>query len=293
MNHQSLIIFFNYNEPTPARIREKYKNVVDFGTYNQLNWENIIYAIINCKANEAIIIPGEYGRMLLEVKDHSLKGCKKPWLIHWLYAPDVMLNTTGMTVSKSSQFSLEEAVKKAKWDYNVPHRGFGVIDPRTHAEILWPFLYLVEGWKLAELGRDLIKITSGDGVDRTGLVPSISKIDHYTATLRNVSDDPSTLIQLYGDCTCLWTHYGLRRREKRYEGGERTMCRHCIALYRYLEESDKSKKILPKPTGIMNPWLSLKERTIVGDGKITRTQMNALLGMIAAYMKEIGLSPWD
>jgi hypothetical protein len=71
------------------------------------------------------------------------------------------------------------------------------------------------------------------------------------------------------------------------------MCRHAIAFYRVLEELGESERILPKPTGIMNPWFTLKQRTIIGEGKITRTQMNALLGMIAAYMKGIDLSPWD
>ena len=168
-----------------------------------------------------------------------------------------------------------------------------MIDPRTHIEIIWPFIYLVEGWKLADLARDLIKITSGYGIDITGRVPSISSLSFHTVTLKNVSEDMSTLIQLYADCTCLWTHYGLRRREeRRYKGGERVMCRHGIAFYRLLEATGKVETILPRPTGILNPWFTLKSRTIVGDEKITRTQMNALLGMIAAYMKEEGVSPW-
>jgi len=292
MNHEGIIDFFSYERPTPAEIYRRYR-IIDLSKYPRLEWKDIFDAILNCRETQAVIIPREYGRKLLEVEGYSLGDYKRPWMIHWLYAPDVMLTTTRMTVGQSKYFRLNQAVREARWDYDVPHRGFGVLSPRTHVEILWSFLYLVEGYKLAEVGRDLIKITSGGGVDRTGSVPSVSKKEFHTVTLRNLSiDDFSILIQLYGDCTCLWPRYGLRRREERYKGGQVMMCRHAIAFYRVLEELGESERILPKPTGIMNLWFTLKQRTIIGEGKITRTQMNALLGMIAAYMKEIDLSPW-
>jgi len=280
MSHRFLIDFFDYQKPSPTEIRRRY-NVVDLSGYSQLTWENIIYAIINCKPNQAIVIPEEYGIMLLEVQGHPIQGYKQPWLIHWLYAPDVMLNTTAMTVEEARSFRLNQAVKEASWDYNMPHRGFGVIDPRTHIEILWPFLYLVEGLKLAYIGKGLIRVKTKKGADITGEVPSLSEEKMHTTTLRNVYSYPSIFTHVYSDCTCLWPRYGMRRREEKYKGGERIMCRHGIAL-----AEEIGIEGLPSLTGILNPWFTLKQRTIIGNKKITKTQMNALLGMIIAYMKE-------
>ncbi|MEM4367579.1 MAG: hypothetical protein QW350_00070 [Candidatus Aenigmatarchaeota archaeon] len=282
MNHKFLIDFFNYKRLTVREIREKYRYPIVLPPYEL--WKNILDAIVNCKATQYVIMPEEYGRRLFEVKGRHLDDYRnRSWLVHWLYAPDVMLNTTTMTVEEAGSFRFKNGIKKAKWDYEIPHRGFGVIDPRTHIEILYPFLYLVEGWKLADLAEKIIICTSVE-IDTTGQVPSISEEMMHTVTLRNVSRDLSTLTQLYSDCTCNWGRYGLRRREKRYVGGERIMCRHGIALYYHLQEQGKVESVLPTPTGILNPWWILKERAIIGDRKITRTQMNALLGMLIAYM---------
>ncbi|MFH8080481.1 MAG: hypothetical protein QXO84_01215 [Candidatus Aenigmatarchaeota archaeon] len=186
-----------------------------------------------------------------------------------------------MRVREGVNFRFVDGIRNANWDYNIPHRGFGVIDPRTHVEILYPFLYLVEGWKLYDLATKMIKITS-IAADVTGKVPSTSEIKYHTVTLRNISSD--VRIQTYSDCTCNWGRYGLRRRRERYKGGERLMCRHGVALYHYLQDNKKVDAYLPVPTGILNVWLTLKQRVVIGVSKVTKTQMNALLGMIIAYM---------
>ncbi|MCS7135361.1 MAG: hypothetical protein NZ893_02895, partial [Candidatus Aenigmarchaeota archaeon] len=165
-------------------------------------------------------------------------------------------------------------------------RGFGVIDPRTHVEILYPFLYLIEGWKLADLAGKMITSTSIK-LDVTAQVPSVSQEKIHTVTLRNVSSDLSILIQLYSDCTCNWSRYWLRREEARYKGGERSMCRHGVALYFLLQKQGRVPEILPRPTKILNPWFVLKSNTVIGGGrdrKITKTEANAILGMLIAYM---------
>ncbi len=294
MNHQGLIDFFNYQKPTPREIQTKYK-IIDLSAYQQLTWENILYALITCKPQQAVRIPQEYGERLFQVKGYDDKYLQRPWLRHWMHSPDVMLNTTEMTIEDAKRFVFGEAVCNSSYDYNEIYRGFGVIDPRSNKKIIWPFLYLVEGLKLFDLAQKMIK-TFGKDIDITGKVPSLSNERMHTVTLRNAGSDVSA--QVYSDCTCLWPRYGLRRRTLRsgrgydYVSGQELMCRHGISLYRKLEEEGITNHTLPKPTGILNPWYTLKQRVMIGDEKVTKTQMNVLLGMLIAYLKENNISPF-
>ncbi len=151
---------------------------------------------------------------------------------------------------------------------------------------------LVEGIKTDDLAPNLIRRTSNLGIDTVGCAPSLTEEKTYTVTLKNVplilSQEPYVLgTQLHAICDCPWNHYGLRRAdERRYVSGERMMCSHAIAFYHHLmnEFHDQILDVLPILTGVMNVWYTLKERTIIGDQKLTITRMNALLGMIIGYM---------
>lgn len=295
-SHADLIDYFDYTHPTPAQIRKKYEKIVDLRKYPVIRDKDIFDAILTLKSSQALVLPNGYGRRLLEVSGYSLDDFdpRTRHLLHWRYAPDVRLNTTAMTVNDAqrTQFTLRGAIRNASWDYHVPHRGFGVVDVRTNEYTLWPFVYIVEGIKMQDLAPQLIRKRTAKGFDVTGTVPSVEEEENYTITLRNVpymsTGEPYTLAtQLHADCNCLWSHYGTRRVEaRRYVGGERMMCRHGIAFYKHLTvgSDDRVLDVLPELTGIINPWYTLRQRTIVDNKKLTITRMNSILGMLIAYM---------
>jgi len=294
-SHRDLIAYFDYSRPIAREIRERYRNIVDLARYSSIRDEDVLSFIVTLRANQAIVLPDWYGRRLLEVPGYNLDNYRcAPHLLHWRHAPDVRLNTTTMTLDDATRrnFSLRSAAKEAEWDFHIPHRGFGIIDVRTGEYTFWPFLYVLEGIKMEELAHNLIKRRTINGFDVTGTVPSLEKEGmFYTVTLRNVpyisSGEAHVLgTQLHCVCDCLWGRYGARRvRDRRYVGGERMMCRHGIAFYQYLNrESNNILNMLPQLTGIMNPWYNLKQRTLIGGRKLTKTQMNSILSMLIAYM---------
>lgn len=292
LSHADLIDFFDYQKPTLSEILRRYK-IVDLNEYPKITNENILYAIITLRPNQAIVLPENYGRRLLEVPNQDLDkySPKTRHLVHWRYAPDVRLNSTEMSLEEATKqkFTLSSAIRNAEWDSNIPHRGFGVVDVRTHEYTLWPFLYLIEGIKMRDLSPQLIRRQTSTGFDVVGTVPSLEEEKYHTVTLKNVpylSSEPYVLgTQLHCVCDCEWGHYGARRVDtRRYVGGERMMCRHGIALYKHLINENGVLDFLPQLTGIMNLWYTLKQRTIIDDQRPTKTRMNVLLGMIIAYM---------
>lgn len=284
LNRQHLLDFFNYDIPSPGEIKKGRQR--DLSKYKKLTLENILDEIINCKPGEYVNLSEETNRIIYG----SFSKKPKPYISYWREAPDVMLNTTEMTVEQSKSFRLNEAIAKAEWDYKKPHRGYGVIDPRTHIEIVWPFLYLIEGYKLAELGYNIIEIKTSTGIDITGSVPSVSKKEKdHEVTLKNVSTYLSTLIQLYVICTCSWPKYGPRRQVKRYESGEMWMCRHGIALYEKVQRTYGYPDIIPVPDQqISDLFFKLKQNVTIGGKKPNKTQMNILIGALTGYLKNKG-----
>lgn len=296
MSHEYLRSYFNYQRPTPAQIGGTYKKVEDLSEKKGLTAEDVLNAIITLKRNRALILPHDYGERLLEVPDYSLDRYdpKHKHFAHWRYAPDVVLNTTEMTREevKKQKFSLKSGMKSVSWDWKQPHRGFGILDVRTHEYTLWPFLYILEGILMQHHSPQLIRRASSKGYDVVGHVPKLRRSGFDRVTLKNVpylsSGEPYTLAtQLYSDCVCEWSHFGPRRADmRRYVGGERMMCRHGVAFDKHLMNESESQilDVLPGLRGIMNPWWTLNQRTIIGDERPTITRMNALIGMLIGYM---------
>jgi len=298
LNHDALLDYFDYQHPTPAQIRTKYEGrIVDLNEKRGLVTKDVLDAILETsRKNQALVLPEDYGRKLLEVPGYPLDRYdpKHQHFIHWRYAPDVRLNTTEMSVEEAEkqQFFLKSGMKDISWDWEQPHRGFGIVDVRTHEYTLWPFLYLLEGIKIQNLSPQLIQKASSEGCDVVGYVPRLRKSGFDLVNLKNVpylsSGEPYILAtQLHSACNCEWSHFGPRRVDKRrYVGGERMMCRHGIAFYEHLigESEGQILDVLPKLTGIMSPWWSLNQRTIIGNDRPTVTRMNALVGMLIGFM---------
>ncbi len=297
LSQEALHEYFDYQHPTPAQIRERYEGrIVDLSGKKGLSIQDVLDSILTLRSNQALILPEDYGRGLLEVPDHPLDhyNPKHQHFIHWRYAPDVRLNTTEMSVedAEKQQFSLKSGMKGVSWDWEQPHRGLGIVDVRTHEYTLWPFLYLLEGIKIQDLSPQLIQRESSEGYDVVGYVPRVRKLGSDLITIKNVpylsSGEPYILAtQLHPVCSCEWSHFGPRRADKRrYVGGERMMCRHGIAFYKHLIEESEGQvlNVLPRLTGIMNPWWNLNQRTIIGNERPTVTRMNALVGMLIGYM---------
>ncbi|MFH8080480.1 MAG: hypothetical protein QXO84_01210 [Candidatus Aenigmatarchaeota archaeon] len=53
--------------------------------------------------NECIILTESWGRKLFEVEGYDLDP-NTPWQTHWLYAPDVMINTTNIEGKRRCKF---------------------------------------------------------------------------------------------------------------------------------------------------------------------------------------------
>ncbi len=295
-NQISLREYFNYGSPTPAQIRERYQDqILDLNGMGGITLGNVLDAVITLRRNQGLILPDIYGRLLLQAPREFLDNYdpKYQHFIHWRYAPDVRLNTTQMSLedAERDQFTLKSGIRSAFWDYEQPHRGFGIVDVRSGEYTLWSFLYLIEGIKTEDLSPQLIKRLSSKGYDVVGRVPKLTRRGSHRVTLRHVpylSSNESYVLgtQLHSDCDCEWTHFGPRRTDKRrYVPGERMMCKHGIAFYKHLlDEPEDLLDILPGLTGIMNPWFTLKEKTIVNGRKLTKTRMNALLSMLIGYM---------
>ncbi len=294
LDHESLRAYFDYEHPTPVQIRERYRQSEDLSGKHGLTVENVLDALMTLRNNQHLVLPGSYSRLLLDTPHpkHRLDDYRKTTkhFHHWRYAPDVKLNTTEMILedAERQEFSLKSGMRHVSWDFKKPHRGFGIVDVRSGEYTLWPFLYLLEGVKMQDLSPQLIQTESTKGFDVVGYVPSLKSRGSETLTLKNVpylpSGEPHVLsTQLHPTCQCKWSHYGPRRVDmRRYRPGERMMCRHAVAFYKHLIEESEGLvlDVLPKPTGIMNPWWTLNQRTILANNKLTITRMNALLGML-------------
>ncbi len=118
-SHTFLIEYFNYTHPTPSELfRDKLP--VNLNRYLSIKDEDIFNAVLSATPRQVIILPDSYRRRLLEVDGHNLERYKpqNQHLVHWRYAPDVVLNTTRMGVkdAQRERFTLRDAIKDASWN---------------------------------------------------------------------------------------------------------------------------------------------------------------------------------
>jgi len=314
---------FRHGYPTVKMITRRYAgNLTELP--NDITYADLCDAVLSLPDGKALVIH----QMPFWDKSQVFRSPKKVVGSIRLNTPqrfrrlgkEMNLNTSSMSINqaKQSQILPYTVIENATLDFEEDYRGIGWWGPTKHMHrtVFWDAL--VEGFKYYELFGDRIKLRH-QNIDPSYTAESLSRAEReYEITLHPV---PSTLedgwffiewLDMRGKCGCEDSSFrekGATRKPEsvserwheyhKYTGGEVIFCRHLVAMYKEAVEYSRShkdaKNILldpfPEPTGILNPWWTLKNRVIVvdeRDGKkyrrvLDKTELDVLLGRTTAY----------
>ncbi|MBM3303950.1 MAG: hypothetical protein FJY76_02545 [Candidatus Aenigmarchaeota archaeon] len=303
--------YFDTNLPTVGEIRERYRNPVDLRAYDRLSDRDVADAIMKAD-RRGLIIPDEHGRY--QIWDRSAvaisRGRTLPLdtaLRFKRFGPEVDLTRYGTTQTEIRERRLtpRKAMREVLGNsgareklLNGACRGVGYWDPRTKTHSIISFDVFPEAFFFERFYGDRMDFDYlfADGYVH---VPSVSGEPDYRITLRVFPSTDDFLIEwlmTQANCECKdQFHRGARGKEKydgfesifKYSKPERVWCKHTLsALHRAEKLSHKRSDTppfrvsYPEPTGIINPFYTLKTKTIVVCGNRARRPLKVEDGVL-------------
>lgn len=313
--------FFDPERPGITEIRNSYKGrFIDLNDYDGLKDEDVVYAVMEAgNKGRGLIIPevycfwdrdSEVGIKGNRVRLDSALRFKK-------YGPEINLTTSGtsireikergITPRKLFREMLGDSVVRERL-LNGSYRGIGYWDPRKRTHRIIPFDVPVEGQKFLDFHGKEMGI-SYQYADCYITVPSLSRGDReYIITIRvlPVTElDEEYLVEWFmteSPCGCEDSFFKTIRGKEddllktlfKYSNPEYSHCRHfwgaLQAAYDRSKKDPKAKPFLvefPRATGLVNPWYTLKTRTVIGNENRARrplkTEIGIMCGKIIGY----------
>lgn len=309
---------FDRSKPTITKIFEEYGgNIRDLGTYNGLKCGQVAEALLEAgRDGRAVVVPAEYAGW---DRDSVFRknGMEVPLDTSgrfMRYGPEVNIVPCGVSITEIKQNGLtpQKAMKEKLGSAGTradlvegAYRGFGWWNPRNRSHRIVPFDAPVEGRLFSELfgGEMAVKYQKADCYIT---VPSISRPDRkYEMNIRVLpvtaknQDFLMEWLMTEADCMCEDSVFreikGRMRGDTvfKYVNPEMAYCRHVLgALERARTQADAKPILawLPQPTGLMNAWNTIKNKTVISYGdnhtkhrKPTRAETNILLGKMTGY----------
>jgi hypothetical protein len=299
---------FDYDFPTAAEIRDRHEgNIVHISA--EESWANICDAVLTLQPKQALEFQErDFWDKEREFRKYKVYGvCRLDTPARFnSFGPEINLNTKSMTITQAKeQKFLPDVLLEKTWDPEDEYRGIGWWGVVTNQHRLLTFLALVEGHLLEEKAGIKVKYQV---VDPYHVIDSVSREDREYEIMLHFA--PSTTednwvytewTDMHGHCGCEDSVY--RESRKRYDewtvrfkyvSGEETSCRHKIAVYKRARKLSHKKgrkplvvDIFGTPTGLMEPWNILKNRTYISDSSGLRrpikTEANILLGKLIGY----------
>ncbi len=311
--------YFDPNLPTVSDVKDRYKNPLDLRKYESLTHENVANAILSGD-RRGLIIPDEPGKYQIWDRSDSVKSKGRILPLNSAlrfkrYGPQI-----DVTTSNTSQRDIRErhltprmAFREKLSDPEVrkkllegAYRGIGWWDPRTRTHNIaafdvFPEAYFYEKFYKNDMG---FKYLFSDGYVHT---PSVSGEPEYRVTLRvfpNTDDFLIEWLMTQAYCECLdQFHRGARGKKKgrdefenifKYSKPERVWCKHTLGALRKAEKlSHKWDNVpdfrvsSPEPTGILNPFYTIKTKTLIAVRNSFRRPIKLedgiLLGNVTGY----------
>ncbi len=307
--------YFDPGLPEVGSIREIYKRPIDLTAYDGLTNKDVADAIMRA-GGRGLIIPDEPGKYQIWDRSDVVKarGMELPLdtaLRFKRYGPEIDLTKSSTTQREIRERHLtpRKAFRERLSDPGVRDallegscRGLGWWDPRTKTHNIASFDVFPEAHFFERFYEDEIefKYLFSDGYVCT---PSVSGEPEYRVTLRvfpNTDDFLIEWLMTQANCECLdQFHRGSRGKGHadkyenifKYSKPERVWCKHTLGALNKAEKlSHKWDNVpdfrvsYPSPTGIINPFYTLKTKTIIMSGGKARrplkTENSILLGKV-------------